>query len=104
MLCHLWPLGRALVLNSDNRHSAQTEAVNERGVCEGLEVLADRQAGRQTDRQAERRSQKHGKKNLLTVFDPCGRVQPETDLFELGRLEGSRLTLRGRRERNKEEK
>lgn len=82
----------------------QTEAVNERGVCEGLEVLADRQAGRQTDRQAERRSQKHGKKNLLTVFDPCGRVQPETDLFELGRLEGSRLTLRGRRERNKEEK
>ncbi len=32
--------------------------------------------------------------NLLTVFDPCGRVQPETDLFELWRLEGSRLTLR----------
>lgn len=32
--------------------------------------------------------------NLLTVFDPCGRVQPETDLFEFWRLEGSRLTLR----------
>lgn len=33
-------------------------------------------------------------KNLLTVFDPCGRVQPETDLLELWRLDGSRLTLR----------
>jgi hypothetical protein len=31
--------------------------------------------------------------NLLTVFDPCGRVQPDTDLFEPWRLEGSRLTL-----------
>lgn len=43
--------------------------------------------------------------NLLTVFDPCGRVQPETDLFELWRLEGSRLTLRvdegeGKREKD----
>lgn len=41
-------------------------------------------------------------KNLLTVFDPCGRLQPETDLFELWRLDGSRLTLRVDGEGNKE--
>ncbi len=35
--------------------------------------------------------------NLLTVLDPCGRVQPDTDLLEPWRLEGSRLTL-GERE------
>ncbi len=39
----------------------------------------------------QERSERHG--NLLTVFDPCGRVQPETDLFEPWRLDGSRLTL-----------
>lgn len=34
--------------------------------------------------------------NLLTVLDPCGRVQPDTDLLEPWRLEGSRLTLEER--------
>lgn len=51
------------------------------------EIEIDRVGG--TGRQ--RREARHG--NLLTVFDPCGRVQPETDLFEPWRLDGSRLTL-----------
>lgn len=47
--------------------------------------------------------------NLLTVLDPCGRVQPDTDLLEPWRLEGSRLTLGeretqwGEREKEREE-
>lgn len=52
----------------------------------------------------QERSERHG--NLLTVFDPCGRVQPETDLFEPWRLDGSRLTLmpwQGKAQRDKDE-
>lgn len=54
-------------------------------------------AGRQSDRQMQ--PENMGKEDLLTVFVPCGRVQPDTDLFELGRLEGSRVTLRGKRKK-----
>lgn len=46
----------------------------------GEEALNMGVAGRkkkQTNRKVERWE------NLLTVFDPCGRGQPETDLFEL---------------------
>lgn len=41
-------------------------------------------AGRQTS-QADRRQKPEnmGKEDLLTVFVPCGRVQPDMDLFEL---------------------
>ena len=53
-----------------------------------MQLQAGRQAGRQADRQ---RSERQG--DLLTVLDPWGRVQPDTDLFEPWRLEGSRLTL-----------
>lgn len=49
------------------------------------------QADTRTGTGRQERSQRHG--NLLTVFDPCGRVQPDTDLFEPWRLDGSRLTL-----------
>lgn len=46
-----------------------------------------------------------GKKDLLTGFVPWGRVQPDMDLFELGRLEGSRVTLgQERKKRNGEDR
>ena len=38
-------------------------------------------AGRQTVRQMQ--PENMGKEDLLTVFVPCGRVQPDMDLFEL---------------------
>lgn len=40
------------------------------------------QAGRQSDRQKQQ-PENMGKEDLLTVFVPCGRVQPDMDLFEL---------------------
>lgn len=58
-------------------------------------------AGKQTDRQKQ--PENMGKENLLTVFVPCGRVQPDMDLFELWRLEGSRVTLGAERKKKGDE-
>lgn len=44
-------------------------------------ALASRQTVSQTDRQKQ--PENMGKEDLLTVFVPCGRVQPDMDLFEL---------------------
>lgn len=56
------------------------------------------QAGRQ------KQPENMGKEDLLTVFVPCGRVQPDMDLFELWRLVGSRVTLGEEEEEEKEMK
>lgn len=39
------------------------------------------QADRQSD--GQKQPENMGKEDLLTVFVPCGRVQPDMDLFEL---------------------
>lgn len=59
---------------------------------------ASRQSGRQ------KQPENMGKEDLLTVFVPCGRVQPDMDLFELWRLVGSRVTLGEEEEEEKEMK
>lgn len=43
---------------------------------------ADRQTVRQRD-DRQKQPENMGKEDLLTVFVPCGRVQPDMDLFEL---------------------
>lgn len=47
----------------------------------GVSKQTDSQSVRRTDRQKQ--PENMGKEDLLTVFVPCGRVQPDTDLFEL---------------------
>lgn len=59
---------------------------------------ASRQSGR------PKQPENMGKEDLLTVFVPCGRVQPDMDLFELWRLVGSRVTLGEEEEEEKEMK
>lgn len=63
-------------------NSDQQQTVDEgRGGWQGTGEQADSQSVSQADRQKQ--PENMGKEDLLTVFVPCGRVQPDTDLFEL---------------------
>lgn len=71
-------------------HARRTIIHRYRGLKKVRQAFVD-SADRWGSTGRQERSERYG--NLLTVFDPCGRVQPETDLFEPWRLDGSRLTL-----------
>lgn len=88
-------VSRYLMCTATFPNATDSEWVSERG---GGRLEASRQSGRQ------KQPENMGKEDLLTVFVPCGRVQPDMDLFELWRLVGSRVTLGEEEEEEKEMK